>query len=319
MKFQAPLLTNFPGIFWDSAKEKPAEQTTWEEQAVRIPARKQEGFQIACNSAPLPAGQLVAARLEGRLCVSATRARGVYSFGINLRGSCSITTGRGSIFDGTVALISPAAPFKGAAENFDALFVDIGETAVARALGTSFQPPPAVRPLPRRRAADLRKIAVAVCREIQTVPACLQPGFMRNIQNLLAFEMASSLLALCPELHEPVHMIGRHKVADLCEWASLDRPDPLAIGDLAAHCGIGIRALEKNFRRHLGTTPLDFLRNLRLDKARRLLKDGASHWSVTGAALEAGFPNLGRFAAFYRRRFGEFPRDTVQKRESRSA
>jgi len=47
------------------------------------------------------------------------------------------------------------------------------------------------------------------------------------------------------------------------------------------------------------------LRGVRLELARRMLADPAALTTVADAAMEAGFSHLGRFAADYRRRFGE--------------
>ena len=58
-----------------------------------------------------------------------------------------------------------------------------------------------------------------------------------------------------------------------------------------------------------GTTPSRLLREIRLDRARALLRSGAVP-SVSAAATSAGFTHLGRFAAAYRARFGELPSTT---------
>jgi AraC-like DNA-binding protein len=92
--------------------------------------------------------------------------------------------------------------------------------------------------------------------------------------------------------------------------AHLDRP--LTVEDIAAAAGIGIRALQAAFRAHRGTTPLGYWRDLRLDAARADLAAGRPGESVTDIALRWGFDHLGRFAAAYRARFGESPRDTLR-------
>ncbi|MBN9426587.1 MAG: AraC family transcriptional regulator [Burkholderiales bacterium] len=57
-----------------------------------------------------------------------------------------------------------------------------------------------------------------------------------------------------------------------------------------------------------GVSPMQFLKNLRLERARAELQAGAS--SVAAVALRWGFVHLGRFSAEYRARFGESPSDT---------
>ncbi|MCR0981995.1 AraC family transcriptional regulator [Roseomonas populi] len=87
--------------------------------------------------------------------------------------------------------------------------------------------------------------------------------------------------------------------------------DPLTLADIAAAAGVPERTLHEAFRRHLGTTPLRHLRDLRLDRARSRLLAGAE--GVTEAAMAAGFTHLGRFAGDYAARFGERPSETRRR------
>lgn len=88
--------------------------------------------------------------------------------------------------------------------------------------------------------------------------------------------------------------------------------DDLSPADLAGECGVGLRTLQYAFRKHLGCTPQDYLRRVRLDLARRSMRQGASA-SVGDAAASYGFFNPGRFAADYRQVFGENPAQTLDR------
>jgi AraC-like DNA-binding protein len=83
------------------------------------------------------------------------------------------------------------------------------------------------------------------------------------------------------------------------------------LADLARHAGVSARRLQQGFREHVGMTPLEFLRETRLEHARRDLLDGEA--SVTDVALRWGFNHLGRFAKAYRRRFGTLPSETRRR------
>ncbi len=89
----------------------------------------------------------------------------------------------------------------------------------------------------------------------------------------------------------------------------------LGPADLARECGVSPRALQYAFRRHLGCTPQDYLRRIRLDLARLALRDGTSE-SVSDAAARYGFFNPGRFASDYREVFDENPRQTLHRAET---
>lgn len=101
-------------------------------------------------------------------------------------------------------------------------------------------------------------------------------------------------------------------LARALQWLD-GRPDePIALATLAAVAGVRPRTLEAHFRFHLGTTPLGWVRRMRLARARQQLLAGGGTASVTGVALANGFSQFGRFAAQYRRQFGELPSQTVK-------
>lgn len=89
--------------------------------------------------------------------------------------------------------------------------------------------------------------------------------------------------------------------------------EALSVGDIAAHAGVSARGLHLAFRKFHDTTPMAYLRDLRLDRVRADLlraEAGGAAQGVTTTALRWGFTHLGQFAASYRRRFGELPSQT---------
>lgn len=88
--------------------------------------------------------------------------------------------------------------------------------------------------------------------------------------------------------------------------------EDLSPSDLAQECGVTPRALQYAFRKHLGCTPQDYLRRIRLDLARQSLRDGTAA-TVSDAAARYGFFNPGRFASDYRQVFSENPGQTLQR------
>lgn len=81
---------------------------------------------------------------------------------------------------------------------------------------------------------------------------------------------------------------------------------PLRIAAVAAAAGCSVRTLEGAFNRFRDTTPLRALRAIRLERARTEIEADAA--PVADIARRFGFTNPARFAAAYRRRFGEAPR-----------
>ncbi|QEH80964.1 AraC family transcriptional regulator [Sphingomonas sp. C8-2] len=81
---------------------------------------------------------------------------------------------------------------------------------------------------------------------------------------------------------------------------------PVGVIDLARAAGVSVRTLNIICREYRRETPMQVLRNIRLDAARSALLLNQSV-SVTQAAFDYGFGHLGRFSAYYKERFGELP------------
>lgn len=94
--------------------------------------------------------------------------------------------------------------------------------------------------------------------------------------------------------------------------ANLDAP--VTIADISLTAGVAGRTLFKHFRDTRGVSPMQYLRNLRFEKARQELLDAKGGMSVTEIATRWGFGHLGRFAVEYRQRFGESPSETLRRR-----
>lgn len=85
------------------------------------------------------------------------------------------------------------------------------------------------------------------------------------------------------------------------------------VSEVARECGVSVRALSGAFRRYLGLSPRDYLREQRLLGVLRELSSPEATTTVSTAAGAWGYVNLGVFAAAYRERFGERPSDTLRR------
>lgn len=87
----------------------------------------------------------------------------------------------------------------------------------------------------------------------------------------------------------------------------------ITLTDIAAAAYVTPRALQYAFQRHLGTTPMAYLRRLRLNSAHHELQ--ATHPgtgnTVTTIAAHWGFTHPGRFATTYHHAYGQTPRHTL--------
>jgi len=73
------------------------------------------------------------------------------------------------------------------------------------------------------------------------------------------------------------------------------------------------RSLQNSFRQVADTTPVHYLRGLRLNLVRtRLMSTRAAQLSVSQAAADQGFVHLSHFSERYKALFGELPSQTLQ-------
>jgi len=88
---------------------------------------------------------------------------------------------------------------------------------------------------------------------------------------------------------------------------------PIRMEQVAAAAGCSVRTLNAVFRQFRDTTPLIALHAIRLEQVRAELNHNATAATIGEVARRFGFTNPGRFAAAYRRRFGESPRETARR------
>ncbi|HEY0889942.1 MAG TPA: AraC family transcriptional regulator [Nocardioides sp.] len=130
------------------------------------------------------------------------------------------------------------------------------------------------------------------------------------IDGLLLGQKHNHTDAMVHDRPAPMGAAIRHAV-ELIE----DRPsEPWTAVSLASEVHLSVRALQEGFRRDVATTPMTYLRQVRLRRAREALQ--AAHrdtTTVNAVAAGLGILHMGRFAASYRQAFGESPSDTLNQ------
>ncbi len=86
----------------------------------------------------------------------------------------------------------------------------------------------------------------------------------------------------------------------------------LSVESLASACNISVSALERRFRKYLQKTPRQYINEVRLDNARRLLLE--TQKPIGTIALETGFADHSHFTRSFISHYGHSPRSARQSR-----
>jgi AraC-like DNA-binding protein len=102
----------------------------------------------------------------------------------------------------------------------------------------------------------------------------------------------------------------RRAVAFIDENARRD----ITVADIAGAAHVTVRAVQLAFQRHMDTTPLGYLRQVRLEHARQdlAIADPGTQ-TVTAIAYRWGFTSSSRFAARYLQAYGVTPSHTLRQ------
>lgn len=144
----------------------------------------------------------------------------------------------------------------------------------------------------------------------------LNPTIMRDFEQ---FIMTALLLShphnysdALQRLERPTAPADVRRAIDYME-AHLDQI--VTIADLAKAAGVPGRTLFMHFKQFKGISPMRYLRNARLQRAREALLRADPEASVTEIAASSGFSHMGRFSMLYRAQFGESPSQTLRLRK----
>ena len=163
--------------------------------------------------------------------------------------------------------------------------------------------------------ADFWQRAVTYVTSTLSRPGADAPLVLDAVRRLLA---SAALTAFTPEVvfGVPRDRADATPVTVRRAVAYIEANPDLEIGvtDIARAAHVSVRALQLAFRRHLDTTPMAYLRRVRLDRVYAdLAAADPRETTVTDVTAGWGFHAVGRFSADYRDTFGEYPRDTLRR------
>jgi transcriptional regulator GlxA family with amidase domain len=90
--------------------------------------------------------------------------------------------------------------------------------------------------------------------------------------------------------------------------------EPLSTDEIAQLAGVSRRQLERLFKQYLGSLPSRYYLELRLQRARQLLRD--TNYSIVQVGLMCGFSSGSHFSTAFGALFGNTPREERQRKLS---
>ncbi len=163
----------------------------------------------------------------------------------------------------------------------------------------------------------IRRSFMACAHGVQQGAVFGRPLSSRDIQ--IEQELVETLLNHQPSnishiLHHAADVARPRDIRRALDYMHAHLAEEVSLGDIARAAEVNVRTLQKGFRQIIGVTPMQALRNARLDMAHYMLQARRDVPSVSDAALASGFPHLGRFSSYYRARFGHSPSENANRR-----
>jgi len=100
---------------------------------------------------------------------------------------------------------------------------------------------------------------------------------------------------------------GSFPHGDLVDWVMAHLDQPISLTDLEQRSCYGRRSLQYTFKQHFGCGPMQWLRQQRLDKAMRLLRESRGQLGLSQVAQSCGYLSQSSFSRDFLKRFGQRP------------
>lgn len=126
------------------------------------------------------------------------------------------------------------------------------------------------------------------------------------VRQQLAGAVAAGLLETCCPDGAGGPSAQPRSVKRVVEQLHDDPARPWTAGEMAAVAGTSVRRLQEGFQRWVGCTPMQYLSDVRLQRAHHELTADPTA-TVSDVAARWGFSSASRFAAAYKRRYGSPP------------
>ncbi len=138
------------------------------------------------------------------------------------------------------------------------------------------------------------------------------PLFLQGIAQAIAIHLARNYAELVKASPSGSPSLPGYKLRQITDWMAENVAEEFNLDRLAARAGLSKFYFNRLFKTAMGMSPSRYHINLRLDAAKRLLRETKK--SVVEVALDVGYANPSHFAQLFRRETGLAPSDYRRQR-----
>ena len=135
--------------------------------------------------------------------------------------------------------------------------------------------------------------------------------FVRGIAQAIAIHVARNYTALTEDARGETSALPGFKLRRVTDWMAEHLAEEFSLARLAVQAGMSEFHFNRLFKRATGVPPSQYQIRLRMDLARRLLRE--SQKSVIAVANDVGYSNPSHFAQLFRKETGLSP--TIYRRQ----
>jgi len=219
---------------------------------------------------------------------------------------------------GSFFLTSGGAPYEcrwksATSEPFQAMSVFIALPLIRRALEEVFGADASnarLRDVSAFTDAALNSLMERVHEELmRREPSLL---FLQGIAQAVAIHLARNYAGVTTESRSGSPSLPGYKLRQITDWMAENLAEEYDLERLAARAGLSKFYFNRLFKGALGMSPSHYHIRLRMDAAKRLLRE--TRRSIVEIALEVGYSNPSHFAQLFRKEAGLSPSDYRQQR-----
>ena len=167
---------------------------------------------------------------------------------------------------------------------------------------------------------DLAKSRLQLHRMAEAIRCLSTEEEYTSLTHCLDFELPElvlSALAGSRSVKDCRPNLRTQAIRQVKEYLAACPSEPVTVSQLCGITGVSERTLQYAFQEQYSVSPKTYLKNFRLNGARReLFRNDFDTTRVNDVASVWGFWHMGQFASDYRKLFGELPSDTLREHKS---